>query len=297
MKATICAATLFSAVLAAGSVFAQGTALPQGMSPPKPASTGATQVVASGFQSATKKPANDKDVSEAQIAAGGLITEGNSQQLAITGSGKLKIRRGNNQYSAAAAGNFARASAPEAPDQGMQTTVENLQGNLRYDYFFAPHWSAFLSLSGWRDRFQGLDLRLNVDPGIAYYLIEQKKQQLWFEGGYDFEYDIRRDDALAAAAAAGTPLSKTEVTHSARLFAGFDSKVNDRVSFSTGVEYIQSVTEARRWRVDYNGAITSNIVGRFSTAVTFTMRYDHDPLPGVHTTDLMSSFNLVYSLL
>lgn len=270
--------------------------LPTGMAAAKPASQGSTEVVKAGFQAAAK-PKQDKDASEAQVTAGGLIAEGNSEQLALTGAGKLRIRRGKSQYKASAAANFARSSLKDHPEQGMQTTVENLQGILRYDYFFAEDWSAFLSVSGWRDRFQGLDLRLNVDPGVAYYLISQKKQQLWFEGGYDLQYDIRRDAELEAALAQGDRLSKTNVTHSVRLFAGYNNKLNDRVSFATGVEYIQSVQTAHRWRLNWDGSLTSNISGRFSTAVTVSFRYDNAPLPGVRTTDVLTSFNLVYALL
>ena len=44
-----------------------------------------------------------------------------------------------------------------------------------------------------RDRFEGLDLRLDLDPGLAYYFINTKKHRLQGEAGYDFQYDIRRD--------------------------------------------------------------------------------------------------------
>ncbi len=93
------------------------------------------------------------------------MASGNSKQIALTSAGKVRIRRDKHQFTGAAAANFARAAAPDAPDQGMQTTVENLQGRVRYDYFFAKHWSLFAAVTGRRDRFQGLDLRLNVDPG------------------------------------------------------------------------------------------------------------------------------------
>lgn len=265
--------------------------LPTGTTESTPASTGSTDVAKEGFEGATKAD-DDKNASEASLSAGGLIASGNSRQLALTAAGKLRLRREAHQFGAAAAANFARAAAPDQPDQGMQTSVENLQGHVRYDYFFAKHWSAFLAVSGRRDRFQGLDLRLNVDPGVAYYFIEEKKNQLWVEGGYDLQYDIRRDGALA-----GTNLSKTDTRHSGRAFAGWENKVNERVSFSTGVEYIQSVQTAREWRLDWDAALSSNIAGNFSSAVTFSLGYDNAPLPGVQKTDMLTSFNLVYALM
>ncbi len=266
--------------------------LPEGLNESTPASQGSTDVAKGGFEAAAQAKPGEQNASEASVSAGGMIASGNSRQLALTGAGKLRLRREAHQFSAAAAANLARAASPDQPDQGMQTTVENLQGKLRYDYFFARHWSAFLAVSGRRDRFQGLDLRLNVDPGVAYYFIEEKRNQLWVEGGYDLQYDIRRDEELA-----GTNLSKTDTRHSGRAFAGWDNKVNERVSFSTGVEYIQSVQVAREWRLDWESALTSNIAGNFSSAVTFSLRYDNSPLPGVKKTDLLTSFNLVYALM
>lgn len=288
MRDVRCVLVSLGVLLWAGPVLAD---LPPGTTETTPASTGSTDVAKEGFEGAAKAE-EDKNASEASISAGGLIASGNSQQLALTAAGKMRLRREAHQFGAAAAGNFARAASPDQPDQGMQTSVENLQGRIRYDYFFADHWSAFLAVSGRRDRFQGLDLRLNVDPGVAYYFIEEKKNQLWVEGGYDLQYDIRRDEALA-----GTTLSKTDTRHSARAFAGWENKVNERVSFSTGVEYIQSVQTAREWRLDWDAALSSNIAGNFSSAVTFTLRYDNAPLPGVRKTDLLSSFNLVYALM
>ena len=224
--------------------------LPKGLTDAKPASTGSTDVAKEGFEAPAKAPeSEDKNASDAQISAGGLIASGNSRQLSLTAAGKLRLRREAHQFSADAATNFARAAAPDHPDQGMQTSVDNLQGRVRYDYFFAKHWSVFLGVSGRRDRFQGLDLRLNVDPGVAYYFIEEKQQQLWLEGGYDLQYDIRRDEALA-----GTGLPKTETRHSGRAFVGWDDKLNERVGFSTGVEYIQSVQTLRKWRLNWDAS-------------------------------------------
>ncbi len=132
---------------------------------------------------------------------------------------------------------------------------------------------------------------------MAYYVIDEAKQQLSLEGGYDLQYDIRRDDEIAAALASGEDVKKTEVRHSGRAFAGYENKLNERVSGSLGMEYIQSVQNSTKWRLTWDASLASNIVGKFSTAVTINVRYDHEPLPGVERTDVMTSFNLVYGLL
>ena len=162
------------------------------------ATSGKTDVATSGFEAVAKDDPEAKDATEAKISAGALLTTGNSRSLAATGAGTMRVRREKNQLSAAAAVNYSRSAPNPAAD--METTVENYQGKVRYDRFIAGNLALFMATSARRDRFQGLDLRLNLDPGVAYYFVDQKSQQLWSEVGYDLQYDVRRDENVAAAA-------------------------------------------------------------------------------------------------
>jgi len=274
---------------------ASAQTLPKGKLEGKPASAGKTDVAEEGFQTAAERDAKANDASEVSVSAGGLVASGNSKQLAFTGSSTVRLRRADHQFSAAAAVNFARAATKEAP--GLNTTVSNQQGKIRYDYFLSEKWSLFLQTSARRDRFQGLDLRLNVDPGVAHYFVQDQGLRLWVELGYDYQYDIRTDEAIETARAAGKPVSRTDSRHSARAFAGYESKVNKAVTFATGLEYLQSVEHTNGYRLNWESAVTSSIGGNFSTATTLSVRYDNDPLPGIQKTDVLTSFNLVYTLL
>jgi putative salt-induced outer membrane protein len=195
----------------------------------------------------------------------------------------------------AAATNYSRSAA--SADQDMETTVENYQGRIRYDRFVAKALAVFIATSARRDRFQGLDLRLNVDPGLAYYFIDEKKHQLWSEIGYDLQYDVRRDENLTAAAAGGEVIDKTDVQNSGRLFGGYANSLNEHVTFNTGVEYLQGVPETERWRLNWDVGLTSAIGGDFSLNTTFALKYDHAPLPGVKELDTSTAVSLVYQLL
>ncbi len=255
------------------------------------ASSGKTDVASAGFQT-TEKPADAKEASELKISAGGLMATGNARSLALTGSGNLRLRRAANEYSAAFAGNYARGAASAA--EPTETTVENLQGKVRYDRFLSDEWSLFAAETARKDRFQGLDLRLNFDPGVAYYFFDIDKHRLWAELGYDLQYDIRNDDAIAAAP---EPVSKTEVRHSARAFIGYKNDLNEAVRFNTGLEYLQDVIDTENWRLNWQAGLTSAIAGNFSLATTFNLSYDHNPLPGVENTDTTTALSLVYTLL
>jgi putative salt-induced outer membrane protein YdiY len=272
---------------------AQGA--PAGVMKHDAASSGTSDVATDGFASTTTDKKDANDVTEAKIQAGGLSASGNSRSLALTSLGTVRARRGANEFSAAAAANYGRSAAK--PSDPVETTIENYQGKVRYDRFVSDPLAVFTSLSARRDRFQGLDLRLNLDPGLAYYFIQNPKHQLWAEAGYDLQYDIRRDSAIADALVAGTVLVKAKTRHSARLFAGYQNSLNDAVTFNTGLEYLQGLPETQFWRFNWDVGLTAAIATKFSLATTFSLRYDNQPLIGIKSTDTITAVNLVYQLL
>lgn len=271
----------------------------------KAATTGATDVAKGGFAAGTTLPSDDdpKQATEASISAGGLFSSGNAKSIALTTAGSLKVRRDEHQFSMAIAANFARAGKTGEP---VETSVENYQGLLRYDYFITNNLALFLQNQDRRDRFQGLDLRFQVDPGLAYYIINTKKQILRTEVGYDLQHDVRRDESRVQtppAAAPGAPppaplplVDKTQTLHNIRLFGGYENQLYKEVSLVSSLEYLQAVTDLGTYRLVFNVGIKSNVSTNLAIATTYTMRYENKPLPGVVNTDSIASINLVYTL-
>lgn len=274
-----------------GLALAEPTTLLEG----KQASTGSEDVATSGFEKSEAPNAEQEDQKELRLAAGGMVAGGNASALALTANGKFRYRHLQEQISAAIAANYGRARLPGA--SSTETVVENLQGKVRYDHFLTDRLALFLAVSGLTNRFQGLVLRLNVDPGVAYYFVQQEKQRFWSELGYDLQYDVRRQDALDAATLAGESLDKSEATHNGRLFLGYENAITETFAFDTGVEYLQGISDTdNRW-LNIDAGFTSSIKGGLSIATTFSLRYDDNPLPGVKKTDYVTAMSLVYQLL
>jgi putative salt-induced outer membrane protein len=276
--------------LSANEAFAQDSLVADGK-----VSTGTTEVAVAGFKKAAAPPPNEQiEETAASIMAGGMLATGNAQSSAITGAASLRIRRGADQYSADIAGNFGRSSL--VAGEPTEVTVENYQGVVRYDRFLSRKWAVFAQETGRRDRFQGLDLRLNFDPGLAHYFLIEEKQHLTIEAGYDMQYDIRTREAIADAAAAGTPVEANEIRHAARFFAGYDNSLNEHVRFDTGLEYLQAFLNTENYRLNWVNTLTASISTSFALAAGFTLRYDHNPLPGIKDLDTITTMNLVYTL-
>lgn len=276
---------------------------PAGLLKRDAATTGKTDVAQEGFQQAAVKAPDINDETKLEIMAGGMLAAGNSESLAATGAGKFLLRRGDDQLTAALAGNYAVSEPisddPDVDDLDWEPTVENVQGNVRYDRFLTDRLSLFISVSGRYDRFQGLDLRLNVDPGVAYYFIQEQNQKFWGEIGYDLQVDIRRQETIDEAAAADPPedIDKSEVRHHGRLFLGYDNKINKAIAFFAGLEYLQGIPKTENWRLNGDLGLTSSIGEDFSIATTISLKYDHNPLPSIDHLDITTAINLIYTLI
>lgn len=265
------------------------------------ASGGKTDIAKGGFVvSDARKEDDPTHVDDVSIGLGGLFSAGNSRTIALTSYVKSRFRREEHQFSAAGVANFARAGKR---GETVDTTVENFQGLLRYDYFLTNDVSFFLQSTARRDRFQGLNLRLNVDPGVAYYFINTKTHRLQVEAGYDLQHDIRRDDSLAQPVPDGSPpgtlppppLEKSKTLHNARLYAGYENKLRKEVSLIASVEYLQNFADTETYRLIADIGLKSNVAEHLALATTYTARYENKPLPNVADLDSIASVSLVYT--
>lgn len=200
-----------------------------------------------------------------------MSAEGNARTMAITGGSKFRLRRDDNQFRAALAANYAASSVPAPAARDYSSTVQNVQGLLRYDRFFGDV-IGFLQTQGRNDRFAGYDARLQLDPGLGYAIINRKTVQLTGEGGYDFMYQKNRTDARYLLDANKVPVRDASGTllfdpdkpdhytiHSVRVAANFDYVFNDATKLSTMLEFLQSVNETDFYRLNFDVALTAKL--------------------------------------
>ncbi len=257
------------------------------------ATKGSTTITAEKFQTQDKTAAEEtKDATELSVSAGGLSSSGNSRLIGLTTVEKFRLRLDDDQFKAAAAGNYARSALPGAD---VQTTVQNIQGLARYDRFFG-NVSLFFSSQARNDKFQGLDVRFQEDPGVAYYFFNEKTLQLWTELAYDLLHDIRRKDSLVVPTT-NERLSRTRTVHSGRVFVGYEHALSDSSKLAAGIEYIQGISQTDLWRINADVSLTAKVIGALSISASFSERYESKPLPGKEKLDTVAAGSLVYTLL
>jgi len=236
------------------------------------------------------------------LSAGGMLSTGNSRLFAATANGMFETRFDDNGIGASLLGNYGR-TAP--PGEDLETTVQNFQGRLRYDRYVIERASLFLINTGRHDRFQGIEFRYNLDPGVKYLFLKEASHSLWAELGYDFQYDIRRDDSRIVLDENDNPvigptgepelLEKTAVDHSIRAFAGYKHAFNKEVTLATGLEYLQSVIDIKRSRLNYDLLFAAKVAGGLAIGFGFTARFDNAPLPAKEKLDTSTTLSLIYS--
>jgi len=288
-------------------LLAQANALAQTSLVAEKTATAKTDVVAEGSQKALGPEvfaASEESV--LKIAAGSSVMAGNANSVNFTAAGNLRLRRQLNQLTLDLAANWGMAAVPN--DAGVsvwddvQQNVENYQGRLRYDRFLTERWALFSMLQGRRDRFQGYDLRLNFDPGLAYYIIQQEAQHLRLEAGYDLQYDVRTALAVTDNNVGLTPadpgyLYPEIVRHGMRFDAAYDVRLNQNLSFATELEFLMPFDfDPFPYRLNWTNGLTANLSTRFAFVTAFTLRYDNAPI-GRQNTDILASLNLSYTLL
>jgi putative salt-induced outer membrane protein len=242
-----------------------------------------------------KKPLDGTSIS---LSAGGQLATGNTRLLAGTMNGEWDSRWGNNGIGASILGNYGQGASPGA---AVVETAENVQGRFRYDRYIIDQASLFLINTVRHDRFQGLEVRYNLDPGFKYLFLSAATNTLWAEAGYDFQYDVREDSARVQLDSTGAPimgaalLPKTAVDHAIRLYAGFKHDFNEQVTLSTGLEYIQAVSDGTHHWINYDALFAAKVGGGLALGLGFNARYDSDPLPGKKNTDTATTLSLIYA--
>lgn len=269
----------------------------------KTASAGQTELEKSGFSTAQAKPEKLTDELSLSLQAGGILATGNSRTAVATARADFRLRRNVHQFEATLAGNWGGAWPTKtvtvqpgqvSTSEKFEKTAQNIQARARYDYFFHPQWSAFVMGTARYDPMQFLDLRLNIDPGVAFFAIAEPEQRLWFELGYDFQYDVYSKDAKDDK---GLVL-KGGTTHASRLFMGYQNAMIEGIGFLTGLEYLQSLTSAKQHRINWDNALTLQLRSKLSLAATFTLRYESREVKtaGFKPVDTITSLNIVYQV-
>lgn len=233
------------------------------------------------------------------VSLGAVLNTGNTRSFAVSGGSKLALKRSHNVFAAELTGNYGTASVRDDAGefQDYVVSAENISGKARYDRFFTEMDAAFVAAAALRDRFAGLDARIQGQLGYLrnFFKMCEGKHRFWGEIGYDLTFDDFEPDPLLDPD--GVELDGTAILHSARVFLGYDNHVTENVTFLTGLETLIDVEDLDNVRLNSVSELRSKIGGKLQLGVQFSLRFDNVPVQGTDELDTTTTLNLLYSLL
>ena len=247
---------------------------------------------------AVAEDAPEESSTKWDVSLGGVLQTDNTEQYTITGGSLFEMFRDPHGFLAEIQGNYGRAVPAESMDGEYVDTAQNVRMRLRYDFFLTKMDALFAAFVFRHDPFAGLDYRMQGQLGYARYFIREENHKLWSEIGYDLTYDNYDPDPLLDEM--GMVLDGTEVTHSARVFGGYNNQINEAVQFRTGLEVLIAVAgdnPGKDFRINWDSSFKSAIGGNFQLELKFLLQYDNVPVPGNEELDTTTQLNLIYTLI
>ena len=190
------------------------------------------------------------------------------------------------------------AELPQVVEE-QTTTAAFFKGLIRYDRFFTPNNTGFLTFYGGLDIPASKEYFLGGQVGYARQILKTKMHEIFGELGYDFTFDRLNTPATMMGMMA-MPFEPNVFLHSGRLFFGY---VLDRrsqplrlnaetlLNFNPLTIGDRAVGVAEATRVNAKAEFTTKIWKPLSFAAAFSLRYNNAPavnakIPAPSTTPL-----------
>lgn len=217
-----------------------------------------------------KKPVTWKG----NINLGGNWQEGNSDTVNISAGAQATRRTEKDRFKLNFLYNLTE-------DDG-ERTAENTYGQLKYDYFLNTSWYIYLNLDMLSDKFQDINLRTTVGPGVGYQVWEEDNRSLSFEAGVSYTSEDR-------------DLGEDTDWVTARLGADFLYRLFDRVTFTDQFVIYPNLDDTGEYTLRNEAAIVTDIGSNWASRLSNIWERDSDPGPGIESDDFTWILGLQYT--
>jgi putative salt-induced outer membrane protein YdiY len=206
------------------------------------------------------------------ISFTGMKTSGNAESTNIGFSLNAVRRAEQDRITLGAGYAFGRQEDPDTGEES--TTVDNIFGFAKYDYFLSKKLYLYGAVRAERDRIADLDLRFTPSVGAGYQWYETPTFNLSSEAGLAWVYedfrDAGSDDHFAARFAYHvdwTPYKGVLLFHNLEWLPAFDDPFGD-------------------YNLNGDLGLRTAIFQGFFAEAKIEARYDSEPAPGAEKEDL-----------
>jgi putative salt-induced outer membrane protein len=160
------------------------------------------------------------------------------------------------------------------------TTAEQLNASVKGIRDLTPRVDVFVDGGYLRNRFAGYDSLLSGDAGVGYKLLLGPVHELRAElgVGYVHENQLVGDNRSYANARAGL---------------GYKWQFSKTAGFTNDLSYLYDLSDSANWIVSEKADLTAALTSIFSLKASYTLLYNHEPVPTFKRTDAATAVALV----
>ncbi len=225
----------------------------------------------------------DEDDVRLTLTAGSALTYGNARNFAVNLGGDFLVRMGQHAFTAQIQWVYGLASLRDTATMVFSPwadSANNLTWKLRYDFFITPDDALFIAHRGRRDPFAALEPRIGAQIGYARNFFREENHRMWGEIGYDFTYDHFPMALQVGVDDMNMPVLSTDRSlHSLRLFIGYENRLNEVLTYVTGLEALMRLDRPEHWRFEWINQLRSKLADWLQIGLDLTGRLDSLP-PG-----------------
>lgn len=233
---------------------------------------------------------------KAAASAGLSYAAGNANMLTLTGGGNFSRTDGKNKIALHLEGIYGLTWLRQLGDlngngvvdaddevvQVRQTTAGFLLGTFRYDRFFTPRNTLYITTLAGLDWPASKQALAGLQAGYGRVIVKTRSHELLGEAGIDYGYtNYRAPDPIPAAFAEHVHLG------AARLFVGYNVTIRDNTTLASSLEALinlnpttigdRAVGPAEATRLNGKVALTTQLWKKLNLRAAFGIRYDHTP--------------------
>lgn len=208
------------------------------------------------------------------VVFGGSMAAGNTDSKGANLSSMLQVRADRHRGTMRAKGNYNETD--DAAD------VQNASGSLKYDYFLNKKLFTYGQVLIEHDKFQDLDLRYTIGPGLGYQFIESSIINLFAEAGISYVNENRE-------------VSQDQDYTSGRWSIGFDWQIiPDRLKFFHLHEGYFRLEDPDDFFLRSQQGFRLPLARDFYATLELDYDYNNRPATGKKNSDRRYIFGLTY---
>lgn len=160
------------------------------------------------------------------------------------------------------------------------TTAEQLNASVKGIRDLTPRVDVFVGGGYLRNRFAGIRSLVSGEAGAGYKILTGPVHTLRGELGlgYTRESQLVGDNRSYAGARAGL---------------GYKWEFSKTAAFTNDLSYLRDLSDSENWIFSDKAAVTASLTSIFSLKASYTLLYNHEPVPTFKRTDTATAVALV----